>query len=88
MLFVIMKIGETLLKKLNKKYEPSKMVSLTFKGYDIALKIDEEGNPIVMFIGKKNEAGMIKGERYARRLVKDASGTVIKDHWDFKGKAS
>ena len=83
-----MKIGEQLLKKLNKKYEPSTMVSLKFKEYDIALKTDEGGNPILMFIGKVKEDGTIKGERYARRLLKDANGTIIKDHWDLKGKAN
>ena len=81
-----MKIGENLLKKLNKKYEPDTMVNLKFRGYDIALKTDEEGNPILMFIGQANEAGIIKGDRYARRLLKDENGNTVKDHWDYKGK--
>ena len=81
-----MKIGENLLKKLNKKYEPATMVYLKFREYDLALKTDEEGNPILMFIGQANENGMIKGDRYARRLLKDDSGNTIKDHWDYKGK--
>jgi hypothetical protein len=81
-----MKIGENLLKKLNKKYEPSSMVNLQFRGYDLALKTDDEGNPVLLFIGKANEAGIIKGDRYARRLLKDKEGKVIKDHWDYKGK--
>jgi hypothetical protein len=81
-----MKIGDTLLKKLNKKYEPDTMVSMKFKEYDMAMKTDEEGNPILLFIGKKSEDGMIKGDRYARRLLKDANGAVIKDHWDYKGR--
>ncbi len=83
-----MKIGEALLKKISKKYEPSAMVSLRFKEYNIALKTDEEGNAIVMFIGKAAGDGTVKGDRYARRLLKDEQGTVIKDHWDYKGKAS
>jgi len=58
-----MKIGENLLKKLNKKYEPSSMVNLQFRGYDLALKTDDEGNPVLLFIGKANEAGIIKGDR-------------------------
>jgi hypothetical protein len=81
-----MRIGENLLKKLNKKYEPSTMVNLKFRDYDLALKTDEEGNPILMFIGKADESGMIKGDRYARRLLKDAEGKTVKDHWDYKGK--
>ncbi len=81
-----MNIGENLLKKLNKKYEISSMINLRFRGYDIALKTDEEGNPILMFIGKADAEGRIKGDRYARRLLKDKEGKVIKDHWDYKGK--
>lgn len=84
--FIFMKIGENLLKKLNKKYEPSSMVSMKFREYDMALKTDEEGNPVLLFIGKANEAGTIKGDRYARRLLKDKEGKTIKDHWDYKGK--
>jgi len=30
----------------------------------------------------------MSGERYARRLVFDADGNVLKDHWDNKGKAT
>ena len=83
-----MKIGESLLKKLNRKYEPASMVNLKFKGYDLAMKTDEEGNPILLFIGEAKDDGHIKGDRYARRLLKDESGKVIKDHWDYKGRIS
>jgi hypothetical protein len=81
-----MKIGENLLKKLNKQYEPSSMVSIKLRGYDLALKTDEEGNPILLFIGKANKEGIIKGDRYARRLLKNKDGKILKDHWDYKGK--
>ena len=81
-----MKIGDSLLKKLNKLYEPSAMVYLKFKSYDVALKTDEEWNPVLLFIGKQKDDGIIKGDRYARRLLKDKEGKVIKDHWDYKGK--
>lgn len=81
-----MKIGDQLLKKLAKKYEPSSMVHTHFRDYDLAMKTDEEGNPILLFIGTANEEGIIKGDRYARRLLKDAEGKVVKDHWDYKGK--
>ena len=67
-------------------YEPSTMINMRFKGNDVSFKTDEEGNPILLFIGKKREDGMIKGDRYARRLLKDTNGVVIKDHWDYKGK--
>ena len=80
------KIGEPLLKKLNKLYQPSSIVHLKFKSYDLAIKTDEEGNPVLLFIGRADKEGTIKGDRYARRLLKDKTGKVLKDHWDYKGK--
>ncbi|MEX2594623.1 MAG: hypothetical protein WD426_17765 [Anditalea sp.] len=81
-------LGAPVLKILNKSYEPSTMVEVTFKRYDLAFKTDPEGRPIILFMGKKDETGKIKGERYARRLAFDAEGKKIKDHWDHNGKAT
>jgi hypothetical protein len=83
-----MKLGELLLKHLNKKYLPSTMVRLEVKGYDIAAKTDENGNAIQAFVGKAGEDGTIKGDRYARTLKYDRDGVLIKDHWERKGKAT
>lgn len=83
-----MALRATLIKVLNKKYAPSQMVEQKFKGYDLAFKTDEEGNAILLFIGQKDETGNVRGERYARRIVKDKDGVLVKDHWDFKGKAT
>ncbi len=83
-----MKLSEDLQKKLRKVYEPSAMVELTYKGYDLSVKTDEDGNAILLFIGKKTEQGTIKGERYARTLKKDRERKIFKDHWELKGKAS
>lgn len=83
-----MALNEELTKKLAKKYEQSSMVEMKYKGYDLSFKTDDEGNPILLFIGKKTEQGTIKGERYARTLKKDRDGKVIKDHWELKGKAT
>ncbi|GGH63227.1 hypothetical protein HNQ91_002573 [Filimonas zeae] len=83
-----MALGATLIKVLNKKYALSQMVEQKFKGYDLAFKTDEEGNAILLFIGQKDETGNVRGERYARRIVKDKEGVLVKDHWDFKGKAT
>jgi hypothetical protein len=83
-----MALNEELTKKLAKKYDPSSMVDMKYKGYDLSFKTDEEGNAILLFIGKKTEQGTIKGERYARTLKKDRDGKVIKDHWELKGKAT
>jgi hypothetical protein len=81
-------LKEPVLKILNKIYEPSSMVEVQFKRYDLAFKTDEEGRPILLFMGEKDAAGRIQGERYARRLVFDAEGKAVKDHWDHKGKAT
>ena len=83
-----MKLSDELLKKLGKSYEPSEMHHLKFKGNDVAFRTDENGNPVLLFIGKMNEQGNIKGERYARTLKYDRDGKVIKDHWELKGKAT
>lgn len=83
-----MSLGPSLVKLLDKKYEPSMMVERKFKEYDLAFKTDADGLPILLFIGRKDDNGNVRGERYARRLVKDKDGAIVKDHWDFKGKAS
>jgi len=84
-----MKLGEAILKLLNKKtYMPSAMVEARFMRYDLMFKTDENGMPILLFMGKKDEKGNIKGERFARRLKYDENGKLIKGHWEHKGKAS
>ena len=83
-----MALGAAILKIVNKKYPPSSFIERRFQRYDLGFKTDEEGNAIVLFMGKKNDSGNIHGRRYARRLVRDANGNIIKDHWDDKGPAS
>jgi hypothetical protein len=83
-----MALNKNIEHKLKKRYEPSTMVELKYNGNALSFKTDEEGNPILLFIGKKDETGKVKGERYARTLKKDTSGAVIKDHWELKGKAT
>jgi hypothetical protein len=83
-----MKLSQELQKKLSQVYEPSSMISIRFKGNDVSFKTDEEGNPVVLFIGKKNSEGNIKGERYTRTFKRDDTGKVFKDHWDLKGRAT
>jgi hypothetical protein len=81
-----MKLSEPLLLKLSKRYEPSRMIEMKFRGKDLSFKTDEEGNPVLLFIGKAMPDGKIKGERYTRTLIRNAEGFFIKDHWDLKGK--
>jgi hypothetical protein len=83
-----MKLGEEIIKLLSKQYEPDTVILRAFKGSDLAFKTDAEGKPVLLFIGKRLPGGKIKGERFARRYVTADNGTVIKDHWDHKGKAS
>ena len=83
-----MNLSEDLLKKLKKKYDPSAMISFRYRANDVAIQTDEEGNAVKLFIGKLREDGLIRGDRYARVLVKDRTGAIVKDHWDRKGKAS
>jgi hypothetical protein len=79
-------IKPPLLKILSAHYEPSSLIEKPFGRYDLVFKTDEAGRAILLFMGKKDLTGKIKGERYARRLVIDANGKVVKDHWDHKGK--
>jgi hypothetical protein len=81
-----MKVGPELLKLLSKPYAPDQLISQRFGRYDLAFKTDEQGRPILLFIGKADAEGMIKGERFVRRLQADKDGKIIKDHWDNKGK--
>ena len=83
-----MKLGEDLLKKVNKTYEPASTVSIKYRGNDLVMKTNDDGFPVMIFIGKKDNHGIIKGNRYCRVIKMDKKGQVIKDHWDMKGKAS
>jgi hypothetical protein len=64
------------------------MISMRFRNFDLAIKTDEEGNAIQLFMGKANAEGIVKGERYTRTLKYDSTGKLIKDHWERKGKAT
>lgn len=83
-----MKLSLALQEKLSKLYKPLSIVEMRYKGNDIAFKTDEEGNPVLFFIGRKNEKGHIKGERYTRTLKRGVDGVIFKDHWELKGKAT
>lgn len=83
-----MELKEPVLKVLNMIYEPDSMIEKPFKKYCMAFKTDELGRPILLFLGKKELDGRIKGDRFSRRLKTDKEGKVIKDHWEHKGKAT
>lgn len=81
-----MAIGAELEKKLSKLYEPSSTIEATFKGNDITILTNKDGEAVTLFIGKRKENNAIAGERYSRRIVKDKEGKIIKSHWDNQGK--
>jgi hypothetical protein len=83
-----MPLSESLIKKLSAKFPAGQMCDLSYRGNDLTVKADEEGNAILLFICKRMENGHIKGERYARRLLIDKDGKVLKDHWEMKGKST
>ena len=85
---LFMKLSDALQKKLSQVYEPSATIDMRFKGNDVSFKTDEEGNPVLLFVGTRTKEGNIKGDRFARTLKKDREGKVFKDHWELKGKAS
>ena len=83
-----MALGEDITKKISKKFEPSTTISLRYRSYDLVLRTDKEGNAVQLFMGRLDEQGHIRGDRYARTLKYDREGKLIKDHWERKGKAS
>jgi hypothetical protein len=84
-----MPIGSTLEKKLNKVYAPSSRIDEVFHGHDITMITNENGEPIHLFIGKRNDDGSIRGEHYARRIQREpGSERIVKSHWDNKGKVT
>jgi hypothetical protein len=83
-----MSLGTDILKKSNRKFEPSSTTQFRYRTNDVVVQSDEEGNAIRAFIGKANDEGIVKGDRYSRVLKKDKEGKLIKDHWERKGKAS
>ncbi len=83
-----MKLNPALINIISKQYEPCSLIKSYFRGKDIAFKTDEKGNAILLFVGKEDKNGIIKGERYLRTLKYEMDGSVMKDHWELKGKAT
>ncbi|PJJ52768.1 hypothetical protein [Hymenobacter chitinivorans] len=73
--------------KLSKLYEPSTRIDDVFKGHDITFVTNDQGEPVMLFIGRRKPNGAIAGERYVR-TIKRQPGTqqVLSSHWDLKGK--
>lgn len=82
-----MKIGARLQRLLDKVYPPDTKLEFQLDRTDVVFKTDGEGRPVLLFVGRKDENGQIKGERFARTLKPLPNG-ALKDHWENKGKAS
>ena len=83
-----MALSAQLIKKLDQRYEVSSRIDLRYKGLDLSIKTNAEGFPVLLFIGQRNNEGVVKGDRYVRTLIFGDDGRKIKDHWELKGKAS
>lgn len=81
-----MPLGDKLIKKLEKPFPANIRIDEDFKGNDITIFTNGEGEAINFYIGKRKEDGNIKGEHYVRKILKDDTGKIIKSHWDNKGK--
>lgn len=84
-----MALNPKLEKILGKVYEPRQRYDQKYAGKDITFLTNESGEPVTLFIGKRNEDGSITGERYVRRIVRQPQGTsILKSHWERKGTVS
>ena len=63
-----MELEEPVLKILRKKYQPSSLIETHYNKYDLAFKTDREGDAIVLYMGRKDDKGQLRGERFTRRL--------------------
>ena len=81
-------LGSLLIKKLEKIYQPSRRIDDVFKGNDITFITNEKGEPVTLYIGKRLENGVIKGDLFIRKIVRSPEGQILKSHWDNKGKVS
>jgi hypothetical protein len=66
---IAMKLGDKLLKLLEKKYAPQSTIAFRFGRYDASLVTDEEGNAVLLYMGTRGRDGLIKGYRYTRTLL-------------------
>ena len=74
-------------KKLSKLYEPSATLDDVFKGYDITFVTNEQGEPVLLFFGRRRPDGRIVGERFTRTIKRQPGSLEVKSsHWDNQGK--
>jgi hypothetical protein len=62
------------------------MINRQIGRHDLAIQTDGQGRPFLLFIGRADAQGRVRGERFSRQLQTDEAGNILKDHWDNKGK--
>lgn len=77
-----------LVNKLNKKYAPGARIDDVFRGKEITFLTNNLGEPITLYIGKRNAQGQISGECFFRRIKKRVEGEIKESHWNNQGKVS
>ncbi|WP_375417243.1 hypothetical protein [uncultured Hymenobacter sp.] len=82
-----MPLHPQLAEKLSKLYEPSATIADRFKGHDITFVTNAAGEPVTLFIGRRQPDGHIAGQRYVRTIKRGGPDgqQVIHSHWDLKG---
>ena len=78
-------LEKDILKLLDQNYPALSVTETRYQDLDVAFKTDSNGIPVLLFIGKKDESGRIRGERYTRKISVTAGGN-IKDNWEHRGK--
>ncbi|MBA2328523.1 MAG: hypothetical protein H0V91_02775, partial [Flavisolibacter sp.] len=53
-----MAIGVELEKKLRRKFEPSSMISMRYKNFDVMIRTNTDGNAVQLFMRKANAEGI------------------------------
>ena len=76
-----------ILKILDKNYPALVVKETRYRRLDLAFTTTNHGLPVLLFIGKKDTSGKIKGERYTREISVTSQG-VVKNQWAHKGKAT
>ena len=72
--------------KLAKRYPPSETIDDKFKGHDITFVTNAAGEPVTLFLGRRQPDGHIAGQRYVRTIHRTPDGQqIIRSHWDLKG---
>ena len=72
--------------KLAKLYPPSETIADRFRNQDITFVANAAGEPVTLFIGRRQSDGHIADQRYVRTIYRTPNEQqIIRSHWDLKG---